>query len=846
MNNLYHHDGNPRAVDFWCDTSNVLLSGDGSVSCRFESVSDDAHVKPYSECSDHGECDHKTGVCECHDGFYGENCADSKDEEDVLVAPAKGPFFSGNVLRVTAQRDLSADFNLIKADAAGRTLFTLNGEGTAAFYHGSLHVNRGDLVLQHGSLQVLGGGALELDGSRMRLKNSRLHVNQLDLADGDSSGDAAPLLHLEMRIGNAQSTDTPDFLRISQPRGPVFRVTGTGNTIIHEGGLEVLKGGIRLERGGLQVLSDGVRVRSGGLELRKDDLTLGSGSINVLNGRLTLRAPGSGPALRILQRVDESGANNVPVFEVADSGVTTVHSGGLRVLAGGLEVASGGQVITSGGLRIESGGIHIESGGLTTNDGFTIEKGGLTVKNSDLNGAVLRLAATDARYAGALLELDLANQSPSSLPAFRLIEARDSRDNLPSVFALDSRGNLETRGDVVTADGGKVVADGALIANSQLTVTPLVVRAGNGITIPTSHSYVRVADDGDSRGAPNAVRIDTSSAYSGQLLLVQNEDDDAITGDLNLHPGSTAMLVFDGTRWQMLSAGSNSPSALSAASLVSDIHHQSSTEHGDSNVGGRDVKLMVESLEVTGRDAGFVAIYGKGGQLAQDEQLRFDSSTSTLKVDQLEMRRVRGSIDMTQSVLHGVDIIGGHISGVNMTDIDTVEVQGELFVESEAYFGAGITVDGHVMGSGAYVDASDARFKKDVVSIRNASQLLSQLHGVEYSWQADAFPNRKFAADTRELGFIAQEVEKVVPQVVAADSDGFKHVAYARLVPVVVEAFKSEQQRVTSCLSDVEDLRNEVKQLRQDMEAQQRAIERLYQALLQRQDTASSARSDQA
>jgi hypothetical protein len=44
----------------------------------------------------------------------------------------------------------------------------------------------------------------------------------------------------------------------------------------------------------------------------------------------------------------------------------------------------------------------------------------------------------------------------------------------------------------------------------------------------------------------------------------------------------------------------------------------------------------------------------------------------------------------------------------------------------------------------------------------------------------------------RQLGFIAQEVEEVVPEMVHTDSDGFKSVAYARLLPVVVEAIKEQ------------------------------------------------------
>jgi len=44
-----------------------------------------------------------------------------------------------------------------------------------------------------------------------------------------------------------------------------------------------------------------------------------------------------------------------------------------------------------------------------------------------------------------------------------------------------------------------------------------------------------------------------------------------------------------------------------------------------------------------------------------------------------------------------------------------------------------------------------------------------------------------------EVGLIAQEVEKIIPQVVNTNADGFKSVDYARLVPLLIEALKEQQ-----------------------------------------------------
>ncbi|KAF1780963.1 Intramolecular chaperone auto-processing domain [Phytophthora cactorum] len=171
-----------------------------------------------------------------------------------------------------------------------------------------------------------------------------------------------------------------------------------------------------------------------------------------------------------------------------------------------------------------------------------------------------------------------------------------------------------------------------------------------------------------------------------------------------------------------------------------------------------------------------------------------------------------------------------------MTAIEMVEVQGELFVEDEAFFGASVTVDGQVMGSGAYVDASDERFKRDIHQISNASEVVAQLRGVEYAYNSAEFPD-KFPHDgRRELGFIAQEVEKAAPQVVSTDAGGFKYVAYARLMPVVVEALKREQQRADDSEKRLEKLETEMGHLKRTLLAQQEMFQRLQQQVEDRGD----------
>ena len=72
---------------------------------------------------------------------------------------------------------------------------------------------------------------------------------------------------------------------------------------------------------------------------------------------------------------------------------------------------------------------------------------------------------------------------------------------------------------------------------------------------------------------------------------------------------------------------------------------------------------------------------------------------------------------------------------------------------------------------------SDARFKTDVRPISGALSRLSLLNPVNYRFKVDEFPGRGFGTE-RESGFIAQELQKVFPNLVITGDDGYLRVRY--------------------------------------------------------------------
>ena len=84
--------------------------------------------------------------------------------------------------------------------------------------------------------------------------------------------------------------------------------------------------------------------------------------------------------------------------------------------------------------------------------------------------------------------------------------------------------------------------------------------------------------------------------------------------------------------------------------------------------------------------------------------------------------------------------------------------------------------------------SSDQRFKKDVSPITNPLKKVLSLKGVTYKWNQEKWPSR--FNDRPQLGFIAQDLEAILPELVHTNAEGYKSVDYIKITAVLVEAIK--------------------------------------------------------
>ena len=110
---------------------------------------------------------------------------------------------------------------------------------------------------------------------------------------------------------------------------------------------------------------------------------------------------------------------------------------------------------------------------------------------------------------------------------------------------------------------------------------------------------------------------------------------------------------------------------------------------------------------------------------------------------------------------------------------------------------------GNVIAAGTVDSASDIKLKTNIKTIDNALDKVLQLRGTEY--------DRIDRNNQHEIGVIAQEVEKIIPELVNTneDPDGekTKTVSYGNMVAVLIEAIKEQNDVINKMKKEIEDLK---------------------------------------
>ena len=96
--------------------------------------------------------------------------------------------------------------------------------------------------------------------------------------------------------------------------------------------------------------------------------------------------------------------------------------------------------------------------------------------------------------------------------------------------------------------------------------------------------------------------------------------------------------------------------------------------------------------------------------------------------------------------------------------------------------------------------SSDKSLKENIKNIENPLEKVSQINGVTFDWTDDYIKEHggedKYFVRKNDVGVIAQEIEKVLPQVVATRENGIKAVKYDRIVALLIESVKELKKEI--------------------------------------------------
>lgn len=187
-------------------------------------------------------------------------------------------------------------------------------------------------------------------------------------------------------------------------------------------------------------------------------------------------------------------------------------------------------------------------------------------------------------------------------------------------------------------------------------------------------------------------------------------------------------------------------------------------------------------------------------------------------------------------------ILGANVNGLSPTLTNTVIIADgsgarRLYIDSTGNTGIGTSAPGtfrlnvtnatttnvaQFNGSGAtqctvvtgtgWSCTSDESLKTNILSITNGIDIINQLQGVTYNWKDDL-------EGSRQNGFIAQDIQKVLPELVTTDDNGNLSLNKDGIMPYIVEAVKSQNGNIEGVNSQLKDQGLQISLLSDELKA---------------------------
>ena len=438
----------------------------------------------------------------------------------------------------------------------------------------------------------------------------------------------------------------------------------------------------------------------------------------------------------------------------------------------------------------------------------------ITLSYDDAAGTLTVNASSTGGY-------DLSSNTTTDLAEGSNLYYTDARADARITNALGGNviigGNLTVSGTTTTVDSNTVnIGDAIITLNADETGTP---SQNGGIEIERGTStnvQIRFNETSDAWEFTNDgttyVALGTSATFTGTTDGVNEGSTNLYYTDARVR---AAVSATTGSAGYNSSTGAFSiPANTSQVSESGNLYYtdarvRTHIEGADLDLGSNKIKYSnvysnTSDLPSASTYHGmFAHVHGTGkGYFAHAGNWVELANQSNIPTNNNQLTNGAGYVTSSgvTSVATSNGITGGTITGTGTLSMSgsytgTFSVTGEIRATSDvtAYY------------------SSDEKLKENVVEIDDAINKVKQVRGVEFDWTQEYIDAKggedNYFVRKHDVGVIAQEIEKVLPEVVATREDGTKAVKYDRVVALLISAVKEQQKQI-------EDLKEEINNIR--------------------------------
>lgn len=343
-----------------------------------------------------------------------------------------------------------------------------------------------------------------------------------------------------------------------------------------------------------------------------------------------------------------------------------------------------------------------------------------------------------------------------------------------------STGNVQTSGDV-TVSGGDITTTSTtfnLVNNNATTVN--IAGAATNMTLGATFGTATLR--GTTVNLPNATMVIASGADGtfGSATLGGGYGSTGVTVSSSGNISSNGNLTVDGT-----------------SSLTGNV-----TASSDIAVNGGDLTSTSSTFNLVNSNATTVNIAGAATSLNLGAGFGTTSINNNLTANggmtvvSGQTLSANGSSSFSPSSTDDVTVNTDSDSTLVLTGLQTATGDG-LCIDSS---------DNVIKCSGT---PSDRRLKKNISNLSEVLPKVLQAQGVRYDLlkEEESAPGKG-----KNIGFIAQDLEVLFPEVVKTDANGIKSVDYEKMTAVLVESTKEQQKQIDALKAEVEELKALIKE----------------------------------